>query len=75
MNAVIHELRTLVLVIVGGAMCVIGSKMGDDVTRSLGVGIVMGALGMSLPGIQRDPHSRSRITDDPPPPTGRSSDR
>ena len=65
MNAIVHEIRTLVLVVVGGAMTVIGSKMHDDVTRSLGVGIVMGALGMSLPGMQRDPNSRGRISDKP----------
>lgn len=65
MTGMIHEIRTLVLVIVGGAMTIIGSKMSDDVTRSLGVGIVMGALGMSLPGVQRDPHSRTRTSDVP----------
>lgn len=63
MNSMVHELRTLVLVVIGGCMTIVGSKMGDDVTRSLGVGIVMGALGMSLPGMQRDPHSRGRATD------------
>lgn len=63
MNSYIHELRTLVLVIVGGGMTIIGSKMHDDVTRSLGVGIVMGALGLTMPG--RDSNNRTRTTDDP----------
>lgn len=63
MNSYIHELRTLVLVVVGGAMTIIGSKMHDDVTRSLGVGIVMGALGLTMPG--RDSQSRTRTTDEP----------
>jgi len=63
-NAIMHDLRTLVLVVVGAALTIVGSKMGDEVCRSLGVGIVMGALGMSLPGAgQRDPNMRTRATD------------
>lgn len=66
MTALIHEVRTIVLVLVGGVLVIVGAKINDEVVRSLGVGIVVGALGMTQPGLVRDANMRTRASDHEP---------
>lgn len=67
MTGLIDELRGLLTLVIGAAMAIVGAKMGDDMLKMLGVGIVCGALGMTVPGRPaipaRDPSTRSRTTD------------
>ncbi|HVQ52888.1 MAG TPA: hypothetical protein VMS92_22865 [Mycobacterium sp.] len=68
MNGLIDELRGLVTLVLGAAMAIVGAKMGDDMLKMLGVGIVCGALGMTVPGRApaiRDSNARTRSTDGP----------
>lgn len=66
MSGLVEELRGLVTLVIGAAMAIVGAKMGDDMLKMLGVGIVCGALGMTVPGrapAPRDPSARTRLTD------------
>ncbi len=67
MTAVLDELRSLVILVIGVVMAVVGAKMHDELIRGLGLTIVGTALGITVPGVpRRDPATRTRATDDPP---------
>lgn len=62
---VLEELRSLVILVIGCAMAVVGSKMHDDLIRSIGFAIIGTALGITVPGMgRRDPQLRTRTTDE-----------
>jgi hypothetical protein len=67
MNAT--DWKSVVLVAIGAALAASAAfSHCDDKLLFVAVVIISGALGMSVPGVGRDPSSRTRATDAP---TGR----
>lgn len=68
MSAVLDQLRSLLILVIGVTMAIVGSKMHDELIRGIGLTIIGTALGITFPGIPgRDPATRTRITDETPP--------
>lgn len=66
MTAVLEELRSLLILLVGAAMAIVGAKINDELIRGMGMMIVGTALGITVPGLpRRDSTARTRTTDDP----------
>lgn len=68
MTAIVDELRSLLYLVIGASMAVLGSKMHDELIRGIGLTIVGTALGITVPGALsrfRTP-AIGRTTDEPP---------
>jgi len=61
-----HDWKSVILVAIGAGLAAsAGFSHCDDKLLFVAVVIISGARGMSVPGVSRDPASRTRITDSP----------
>ncbi len=65
MTNLIDEFPGLIRLVVGASMAIVGAKMNDETLKAVGLVIVGGVIGMTIPGMvkPRDTSLRTRATD------------
>ena len=74
----IGEWKSVIMLFIGALLAAVAglAPKADPMLMNVAIMIIGGALGLSVPGApQRDPHNRTRITDEQQPPERGSSGR